>query len=208
MARTCFNSILDGAAEFCDAEWPSRRCDARFSRVRCVLATSLATEKSSEKVVFESPLRDVFSSSASLRYLRSQVACPPREDDEGDDQESDNQHPILHLDAKNTDFLNEKLHLPAPLLCKLGLLAQKLYYFATPDESVSLSGVRRVPICQQTRAFDGRLSFRTLPAAGLARQMVAFGRREVLVRPLVVPPVAARAACRTRLDRNGCRRGR
>jgi hypothetical protein len=86
MARTCFNSILDGAAEFCDAEWPSRRCDARFSRVRCVLATSLTTKKDSEKVVFESPLRDVFSSSASLRYLRSQVACSPREDDEGDDQ--------------------------------------------------------------------------------------------------------------------------
>jgi hypothetical protein len=42
--------------------------------------------------------RDAISS-----RLRSKVAGPQREDDEGGDQEKDNRHPILHLEAKNIE---------------------------------------------------------------------------------------------------------
>jgi hypothetical protein len=61
--------------------------------------------------------------------LRSKVAGPPREDDEGDDQENDNRHPILQLNAEYREFLNKKLHRAAPLLCNVRRLVQKTILF-------------------------------------------------------------------------------
>jgi hypothetical protein len=62
--------------------------------------------------------------------LRSEVACPPSEDEEADDQENDNQHPILQLDAEDTELLNKKLHRPALLLCNIRLPESKIYQFS------------------------------------------------------------------------------
>lgn len=68
------------------------------------------------------------------------AASSPSEQHEGDDQEKDNQHPVLHFEAKKTEFLNEKLHSVAPLLCKMRPLAEKIYYFDTTEESALIFG--------------------------------------------------------------------
>jgi hypothetical protein len=44
------------------------------------------------------------------------VARLPDEKNESDDQDDDNQHPGLHLDAENVERLNEKLHDPRPFI--------------------------------------------------------------------------------------------
>jgi hypothetical protein len=44
------------------------------------------------------------------------VASLPDEKNESDDQDDDNQHPGLHLDAENVERLNEKLHGPRPFI--------------------------------------------------------------------------------------------
>lgn len=62
------------------------------------------------------------------------LAILPDEKNEADDQDNDNQHPGLHLDAENVERLNEKLHGRAPLLCKVRHSARKrycLYIYAT-----------------------------------------------------------------------------
>jgi hypothetical protein len=53
------------------------------------------------------------------------VARSPCEKGEGRDQKKDNGHPILPLEAKNTEFLNKKLHRPARLLCKVAFWRRK-----------------------------------------------------------------------------------
>ena len=68
------------------------------------------------------------------------AASSPGEQHEGDDQEEDNEHPVLHFEAKKTEFLNEKLHSVAPFLCKMRPLAEKIYYFDTTEESASIFG--------------------------------------------------------------------
>jgi hypothetical protein len=44
------------------------------------------------------------------------LAILPDEKNEADDQDNDNQHPGLHLDAENIERLNEKLHGPRPFI--------------------------------------------------------------------------------------------
>jgi hypothetical protein len=44
------------------------------------------------------------------------VASLPDEKNETDDQDNDNQHPGLHLDAENVERLNEELHGPRPFI--------------------------------------------------------------------------------------------
>jgi hypothetical protein len=44
------------------------------------------------------------------------VASLPDEKNEADDQDDDNQHPGLHLDAENVERLNEKLHGTRPFI--------------------------------------------------------------------------------------------
>jgi hypothetical protein len=68
-----------------------------------LLATSFRPQKDSEKVVVGSATRLLPYSDADTGPLRSRIACVPREDDEADDQEKDNRHPILHLEAKNIE---------------------------------------------------------------------------------------------------------
>ena len=152
--------------------------------------------------------RDAFSS-----RLRSKVAGPPREDDERDDQENDNRHPILQLNAEHREFLNKKLHRAALLLCKVFLLARKIYYFPTIDESDPLP-CGNSPHDPRSSGFSRR-SMERLPrgrwraAARGADLKRWYGRSPTApVRFPVGQPPRAGAACRTRTDHNGCHRDR
>jgi hypothetical protein len=125
------------------------------------------------------------------------AASSPGEQHEGDDQQEDNQHPVLHFEAKKTEFLNEKLHSVAPFLCKMRPLAEKIYYFDTTEESASIFG------CETLRR-KSRASLRTWrgkPSVGdSASPWNSIGRRE---QSEVRSSVRAQAAYRIRMDLGG-----
>lgn len=59
------------------------------------------------------------------------VARPPGEDDEDCDNGCTRKHPVLTVETKNTEFLNEEVHVRALSLGKLRGSWQKIYYFYT-----------------------------------------------------------------------------
>ena len=89
------------------------------------LANSLrvADESFRAKLAIEAE-RHVDESASVFGYLRHQrlicasslVAGPSDEKGESDDQNSDNQHPVLDVHAKNIVRLNEKLHRVRPFI--------------------------------------------------------------------------------------------
>jgi hypothetical protein len=117
------------------------------------------------------------------------AASSPGEQHEGDDQEEDNQHPVLRFEAEKTEFLHEKLHSAAPLLCKMRPLAEKIYYFDTTEESASIFG-------GETLRRKSRASLRTWRGnrlSGIAPALgIQIGRRSMgTVRSQVFGPSAS-----------------
>jgi hypothetical protein len=70
--------------------------------------------------VKEKRFRTVLSATSGVVCASSPVASPPDENNESDDQNSDNQHPVLDLDAENVVRLNEVLHRARPFLVQGG----------------------------------------------------------------------------------------
>jgi hypothetical protein len=57
------------------------------------------------------------------------VARLPDEKNEADDQDNDNQHPGLNLDAENVERLNEELHGPRPFIMQARAFGAKKILF-------------------------------------------------------------------------------
>jgi hypothetical protein len=136
--------ILDAAFGFRDAERAVAQLSKRFSGARCVLATSIVVPNDSQKIslwcaaricvslLIGLPARDArcaaepraegkrFMTLLLARSRRapasSPVASPSDEESERDDQNSDNQHPVLDHDAENVVRLNEVLQPTRPFL--------------------------------------------------------------------------------------------
>ena len=62
------------------------------------------------------------------------VASSPDQKCKSNDQNQDNQHPVLAFDSKNVKWLNEKLHRNRPFIVQpRGFYAEKILFIYSPD---------------------------------------------------------------------------
>jgi hypothetical protein len=119
------------------------RCRSVCLRVKRATPAELRVE--------EKRFRTSLSATSGVVCASSPVASPSDENNESDDQNRDNQHPVLDLDAENVVRLNEVLHRARPFLVQGRLFgaenilflygranARRARVFVTPRRAVLL----------------------------------------------------------------------